>query len=62
MTTLLAIALVPLAAWTLYLLFCAWIVWHTGDSRSLRDVATAARAFPLVPGRRSRDRTGGPSG
>jgi hypothetical protein len=39
----------PLLGWLMYLVFCAWVVRHTGDSRSLRDVAAAARAFPLVP-------------
>ena len=62
MTTLLTIALVPLVGWMLYLLFCAWIVRRTGDSRSLRDVATAAHAFPLMPGRRRREPDGAPPG
>ena len=32
--------------WISYLIFCGWLVKHTGRSESLRDAAVAARAFP----------------
>lgn len=39
-------ALLLFLRWVAYLIFCAWIVRVTGNSRALRDVAVAARAFP----------------
>jgi hypothetical protein len=38
---------VSFLSWVAYLLFLIWIVRHcNNDSRALRDVAVAARAFP----------------
>jgi len=42
-------ALVPLVAWLAYLGFSVWLVKTTGKSESLKDLAVAARAFPLAP-------------
>lgn len=43
------VAVVPLLAWLAYLGFSAWLVKTTGKSESLKDLAVAARAFPLAP-------------
>jgi hypothetical protein len=47
-----------LRRWVAYLLFCAWIVRRTSSTKSLHDVATAARAIPRV-GDRPRPATRG---
>jgi hypothetical protein len=40
---------VPFLAWLAYLGCCLLLVKMTGKSESLKDLAVAARAFPLVP-------------
>ena len=39
----------PLLRWLAYLAFARWLVKTTGTSESLKDLAVAARAFPLAP-------------
>jgi hypothetical protein len=50
MTVLVILALVPLAAWCAYLIFCWKIVNRTGGKPDdLKHAAIAARAFPFKP-------------
>jgi hypothetical protein len=37
-----------LVAFCFYLIFCTFVVIHTGDTKGLRDVATAMRAFGAI--------------
>jgi hypothetical protein len=52
-------SITALIGFTLYLIFCAFIVVRTGGTAGLRDVAVAVRAFASVwsPGSRSRLRS-----
>lgn len=43
-------AVCGLLGFVAYLRFLTFIVKHTGDTKGLRDVAIAARAFPLARG------------
>jgi hypothetical protein len=38
-------SLCALAAWTVYLAFCAYVIRQTGGTEGLRDVARAVIAF-----------------
>jgi hypothetical protein len=44
-TALLICAAFALASFSLFLIFCAFVVVYTGDTKGLRDVAVAVRAF-----------------
>ncbi len=56
---LLALVVTPMAillAFGLYLRFCRFVVLQTGDTKGLRDVSTAMRAFGVLPLPRNRSR------
>jgi hypothetical protein len=42
-----ASAALAASCWVSYLIFCAWLVKHTGNPKSLRHAANAVRAFPV---------------
>jgi hypothetical protein len=50
--TLIVTGAFVVVAWFAWLAFCAWLVRHTGNTRSLRDAAVIARAFPVRVSRR----------